>query len=227
MDAGATSSLKVKHNFSPSLMCADISNLGAEIKALEKAGVDSFHIDIMDGEFVPNFALSWLDVAFVRGLTSLPLEVHLMVMKARIHFPYALKFGVNTIYIHFESGNTEENLKIIKDRGVQAGLAISPETSLQKAARLFKNINKLLVMRVNPGFASANSIEAVEDKIGELLDMKPAFEIVLDGSVGREIISKWGRKRNMGFVLGTRCGLFGKNRAGRAYKDIIEMLRLQ
>lgn len=227
MDAGkaAWGERIMRHLLSPSIMCADISHLASEIRALEDAGSDAFHIDIMDGEFVANFALSWLDVASIRALTSLPLEIHLMVKKAEVHFPFAFKFGADTIYVHFESGNAEKNLRIIKENGKKAGLAINPETSLEDVGKLLKLVNKLLIMRVNPGFASANNVESVEDKIQKALNMEPGFEIVLDGAVGREVIYKWGKERRMGFVLGTRCGLFGENRRGRPYDEIIGGLR--
>lgn len=202
--------MSMRIRFSPSIMCADIGNLRAEIQALEIAGADVFHMDIMDGEFVPNFALSWADFAAVRAMTEKPLDVHLMVKNPDIHLPYAFKYGADIIYVHFEVGETRKYLELIRNNGREAGLAINPETLISDIEPFFPWIDRLLIMRVSPGFSGAHSVPEVEEKIQAIIDKKPSFGIALDGSVSRNDINKWRRRGVKEFILGTSCGLFSK-----------------
>ena len=215
----------MKRVLSPSVMCADFGNLREEITALDKAGADIFHMDIMDGEFVPNFALSWHDFATVRKLTDKPLDAHLMVKNPEVHIPYALKYGADIIYVHFEAGNAEKHLETIKNSGRQVGLVVNPTTNLDNFANLLPEIDKLLIMRVTPGFAGQKAVPEVEYKIHQLAQIKNRnFQIVLDGSVSPEIIKKWSDKGIEEFVCGTASGMFGKKRNGRSYREIMNEL---
>ncbi len=216
----------MKKILSPSIMCADFGNLEKEITALDRAGVDIFHMDIMDGEFVPNFALSWHDFAVVRRLTDKPLDAHLMVKNPEVHIPYAIKNGADIIYVHYESGNVERHLDTIRKSGKQVGLVVNPSTNIDDFAYLLPDINKLLVMRVTPGFAGQKAIPEVEFKIHQLIQMKNRnFQIALDGQVGPEIIKKWSDKGVEEFICGTASGMFGNKRNGRSYQEIVESLR--
>jgi ribulose-phosphate 3-epimerase len=207
-------------------MCADFGNLEQEIKALDKAGADIFHMDIMDGEFVPNFALSWHDFGVVRNLTDKPLDAHLMVKDPSIHLPYAYKYGADIVYVHYESQNAEKYLEDIKAHGKQAGLVVNPNTKLDDFAHLLSDLDKLLIMRVNPGFAGQTAIPEVEFKIHQLSQLKDRhFSIALDGHVSPETIRHWNKKGVEEFVCGTASGLFGKNRNGRSYEVIFNELR--
>jgi ribulose-phosphate 3-epimerase len=207
-------------------MCADFSNLAAEVTALEAAGIDVFHMDIMDGEFVSNFALSWLDFAAVRAMTQKPLDAHLMVKNPAVYLPYAFKHKANTIYVHYESGNAANYLYEIKDNGAQAGLAVNPDTDLEDFHSLLPLCDKLMVMRVHPGFAGSPAVPEVEYKIQQLMQINDRkFKIVLDGAVSPEAIAKWGAIGVEEFVLGAASGMFGPKRNGRGYSEIIENLR--
>lgn len=215
----------MKRILSPSIMCADFGNLEKEITTLDKAGADIFHMDIMDGEFVPNFALSWHDFATVRRLTDKPLDAHLMVKDPSVHIPYAIKYGADIIYVHYESGNAEKHLETIKNSGRQAGLVVNPATNLDEFSHLLPDIDKLLVMRVTPGFAGQKAIPEVEFKIHQLSQMKNRnFQIALDGQVGPEIIKKWSDKGVEEFICGTASGMFGNKRNGRSYQEVIQSL---
>lgn len=210
----------------PSLMCADFGKFAEEISAMDAAGVDEYHMDIMDGEFVPNFALSWADFAAIRKMTKTPMDVHLMVKRPEIYLPYAFKYGADKIYIHYESGNAEKHIQEIKANGRLAGLAINPSTTIDDIKNLLPMIDSLMIMRVNPGFAGQSAIPAVEDKIAILASLpNRKFTIKLDGCVGADVIKKWSDAGVEEFVCGTACGMFGSKRNGRSYKEIVNELK--
>lgn len=203
------------------MMCADFGNLRAEVEALDQGGADMFHMDVMDGEFVPNFALSWQDVAAVRGMTDKPLDVHLMVKNPAIYLPYAFKNKANIVYVHYECGDAERYLCEIRNNGTKAGLAINPGTELSEVEELSPLIDFMLVMRVHPGFAGRPAVPEVEDKLQRLTRTKNNFKIVIDGAVSSEAIMKWSAEGVDGFVLGTSV-LFRKD---QPYGKIIDQLR--
>lgn len=207
-------------------MCADFGNLKQEITELDTAGADAFHMDIMDGEFVSNFALSWHDFSAIRKITNKPMDVHLMVKNPSIHLPYAIKNQADIIYVHYESGNAVNYLYNIKINNIRGGLAINPETNISEIHNLFPLISGLLVMRVNPGFAGQPAVPEVEDKIKQLTKIKHRkFNICLDGCVGPDIIKKWSKYGVDEFVLGTASGMFGEKKFERSYSEIIKDLR--
>ena len=210
----------------PSLMCADFGKFADEVAAMDAAGVSEYHMDIMDGEFVPNFALSWADFAAIRKMTKTPMDVHLMVKNPGIHLPYAYRYGADTIYVHYESGNAGKYLQEIRANGRKAGLAINPATTINDIKGLLPMTDALMIMRVNPGFAGQSAIPEVEDKIAALASMPNRnFTIKLDGCVGADVIKKWAAAGVEEFVCGTACGMFGSKRNGRSYKEIVQELK--
>lgn len=213
--------LGVSMNLSPSLMCADAGHFAEQIALLEACDVDSFHIDIMDGEFVPNFALSWAEVALFRKLTDIPFDAHLMVQNLNTHIDFAAKCGINRVFIHVEHSNVHQLIVKVKSFGMQVGVALNPETSSDVLREFKDEISSVLLMRVHPGFAGQSGLDYVDDKINYIKTNFPKVDITVDGAVSKEVISKLQNRGVNGFVLGTSA-LFNKN---RRYSDIIKQIR--
>lgn len=209
-----------------SMMCADYGHLEQEVRNLEEGGIDSFHIDIMDGRYVPNFAMSLNDLRYIRSVAKKSLDVHLMVE----HPSNTIELFINslrpgdTIYIHPEAEyHPSTTLQKIINAGLIPGIAINPGTSVENVRMLLRIVKKVLVMSVNPGNAAQMFLPYVGEKYDQLLAMKDAmnFEIYWDGACGVDKIREFAPKGVKGFVLGTTL-LFGK---GRPYKETLEKIR--
>ncbi len=209
-----------------SMMCADFGNLEKETKALDKAGIDSFHIDIMDGRYVPNFAMSLNDMRYIRSATDKPLDVHLMVEHPNNTvelFLKHLKKG-DTVYIHPEAEyHPSTTLQKIIDAGVTPGIAINPGTSVETIYEMLRIVKKVLVMSVNPGNASQMFLPYVSEKYKKLLPLQEemGFDAYWDGACGADKIKTYAPMGVKGFVLGTTL-LFGKQ---ESYEEIIRKIR--
>ncbi len=208
-----------------SMMCAGYACLENEVRALEKGGIDSFHIDIMDGRFVPNYAMSLNDMAYIASATKKPLDVHLMV-EHPVHtidlFLRRLRPG-DTIYIHPEAEyHPSTTLKKIIDAGMIPGIAINPGTSVETVMEMLVIVKRVLVMAVNPGNAGQMFLPYVGKKVKRLVDMKEemGFSVYWDGACGLDKIMKYAPMGVDGFVLGTTV-LFGK---GKPYGEILKSL---
>ena len=208
-----------------SMMCANYGNLEKEVKDLEEGGIDSFHIDIMDGRYVPNFAMSLNDMAYIAKATSKPLDVHLMIEHPNnnIHlFLNRLRKG-DTVYIHPEAEyHPSTTLQNIINAELTPGIAINPGTSVETIMEMLRIVKKVLVMSVNPGNAGQMYLPYVGKKITKLLAIKDEmdFEIYWDGACSADKILEYGPKGVRGFVLGTTL-LFGKSKPyGETLQDI-------
>lgn len=211
-----------------SMMCADYGNLDKEVKELDEGGIDSFHIDIMDGRYVPNFAMSLNDLRAIRRLTDKPLDVHLMVehpINTIDLFTSSLKSG-DTIYIHPEAEyHPSTTLSKIMDAGITPGIAINPGTSVENVRMMLRIVKKVLVMSVNPGNASQMFLPYVREKYDQLLTLKDEmdFDIYWDGACGADKIKEFAPLGVRGFVLGTTL-LFVKDKPyAQTIADIREM----
>jgi ribulose-phosphate 3-epimerase len=199
-----------------SMMCADYGNLEKEVKSLEEGGIDSFHIDIMDGRYVPNFAMSLNDMRYIASATKKPLDIHLMIEHPnnRIQlFLNQLRQG-DTVYIHPEAEyHPSTTLQSIINAGMVPGIAINPGTSVETVMEMLRIVKKVLVMSVNPGNAGQMYLPYVGKKITKLLSIKEDmdFEIYWDGACSADKIKEFAPKGVRGFVLGTTL-LFGRDK---------------
>ena len=209
-----------------SMMCANFGHLAREITDLENADIDSFHIDIMDGRYVPNYAMSLNDMRFIARSTFKPLDVHLMVEHPNNTielFIHNLRKG-DTIYIHPEAAyHPSTTLQKIIDADMIPGIAINPGTSVETIMEMLQIVDKVLVMSVNPGNAGQMYLPYVGQKIEKLLKMKEemGFKLYWDGACSADKILTYAPMGMDGFILGTTL-LFGR---GRAYGDIIKDIR--
>lgn len=208
----------------PSTMCLDFSNLKESVKELEQAGTDIFHNDIMDGNFVPNFALGLNDIKAIRKLTDKLIDAHLMISNPKEKVDWFINAGVDIIYIHVESDPEPlSTLKYIKEKNCKCGIAINPETSIDKVENLLEYCDYVLAMSVHPGFAGQKFVGEVKPKIEQLCKLKEKykFNLIMDGACSPEIIHDFSNIGVDGFVLGTSA-LFGKN---DSYEAIFNRIR--
>lgn len=208
----------------PSMMCADFGALKMELESLEKAGIDLYHLDVMDGKFVPNFGMGLQDIQYICKQGNQPSDVHLMIENPGDYVELFAKLGAKIIYIHPEADtHPTRTLQKIIDAGAKPGIAINPGTSISSIEELLHLAEYVLVMTVNPGFAGQKYLQFIDNKIERLAALKEkfGFEMVADGAISPERIAALSRKGVKGFVLGT-SSLFGK---GRSYEEIIPELR--
>ena len=173
----------------PSILAADFSRLGDEIHRVEAAGADWIHCDIMDGHFVDNISFGPEIVARVRGLTSLPLDVHLMIEHADHYVPRFIKAGANSITVHAEpetKHSVAKTLQQIRDAGCRAGLALNPETSFDLVRPFLDKIDMLLVMTVHPGFGGQPFRADQMQKVKRARSLKGNIDIEVDGGINAE-----------------------------------------
>lgn len=181
------------YKVAPSLMVTDLSRVGEDIKELDNAGVEQYHIDIMDGHFVPNFTLGPDFVKKVNELTNTPLDLHLMIENPENYIDMFYEAGADMISIHAEAtNNLEGTLQKIQKLGMKAGVAINPATPLSVLDYVYPVIDYVLVMTVNPGFAGQKFIPAMYQKITDLrhiIDSKGMnIDIEVDGNLGSQTI---------------------------------------
>jgi len=178
---------------SPSILSADFTRLGEEIKAVEKAGADYIHIDVMDGHFVPNITIGPMIVESVKRVTDLPLDVHLMISNPDNYIDDFAEAGADILTVHSEVLNhIHRTIHYIREKGMRPAVCLNPATSLNVLEYILDDLDMVLLMTVNPGFGGQTFIPGVIPKIRRLREMVDArgleTEIEVDGGVGPDTI---------------------------------------
>lgn len=208
----------------PSILSADFSRLGEEIRLVEDAGADLLHVDVMDGHFVPNITVGPFILEAIRGVTSLPLDVHLMIERPEQYISGFADAGADIITVHVEAcTHLHRTIQFIKERGKKAGVSLNPATPIVLAEEMFNDIDLLLIMSVNPGFGGQRFIPSIIDKIRkarQMIDKTGAkVSIEIDGGVKLNNIGEVASAGADIFVSGS--GIFGT----KDYKGTIEEMR--
>ena len=176
---------------SPSILSADFSQLGNEIRRLEKGGADMIHVDVMDGHFVPNLTIGPPVIKALRKHCSLKFDVHLMISPVHKYIKAYADAGADIITIHPEATqNLEESIKTIKDLKKKVGVSLNPESKIELITEFLDQIDQVLIMSVNPGFGGQKFMPEVLDKIKQLKkiqqEKKLNFDIEIDGGINFE-----------------------------------------
>lgn len=208
----------------PSILSADFSRLGEEISRVEEAGADLIHIDVMDGHFVPNLTIGPPVIEAIRKITRLPLDVHLMINNPDQMIPDFIKAGADYLTVHAEALiHMHRTVQSIREKGLRCGIALNPATALSAIENIIGDIDLLLLMSVNPGFAGQTFIPFMLEKVRAAKMMINErgcdVELEIDGGIKIENIERISRAGVDIFVAGT--AVFGN----KDYKWAIDEMR--
>ena len=172
----------------PSILSANFSRLGEGVQAVERAGADVIHVDVMDGHFVPNITIGPCVVRDLRAVTKLPLDCHLMIESPDLYIGDFVKAGADMISVHAEAcRHLHRTVHLILEHGVKAGVALNPATPVEAVLPILDDLDFILLMSVNPGFGGQSFIEAVLPKIRRLRAeadcRKPGLSLEIDGGI--------------------------------------------
>lgn len=202
------------HIIAPSILSADFSKLGEEVKAVERAGADWIHVDVMDGHFVPNITLGPPIVKAVHEVTTLPLDVHLMISNPERYIEDFAQAGASIISVHAEAcTHLNRTLAQIQETGAQAGVVLNPATPISAIDWVLEYVDLVLIMSVNPGFGGQqfipNSLSRISALRRILDDRELSALIEVDGGVNNQTISDVAKAGADAFVAGS--AIFGKD----------------
>jgi ribulose-phosphate 3-epimerase len=210
----------------PSILAADFARLGEEVRAVEAAGADLLHVDVMDGRFVPNLTVGPAVVAALRAVTKLPLDVHLMIVEPERYVGEFARAGADLISVHLEaSPNLHRTVQQIRALGKKAAVAVNPHSPLDGLEVVLPDLEMVLLMTVNPGFGGQHFIEAVVPKIralhAEIERRELSVDIEVDGGIAPE---------NVGTVVAAGANVLVAGSSifhapGRDYSGAIAALR--
>jgi ribulose-phosphate 3-epimerase len=211
----------------PSILSADFSILGDEIRAVEKAGADLIHIDVMDGHFVPNITIGPPVVESLRKVTELPFDVHLMIENPERYIEAFASAGSNMITVHVEAATHLHRLvEMIKECGVKAGVSLNPATPLEQIKEILNDVDLVLIMTVNPGFGGQKFIPGVLQKIKKARDLVDALSaralLEVDGGVTLQNIRTISEAGADVFVAGS--SVFTSSDYGRTIGEMKKIL---
>jgi ribulose-phosphate 3-epimerase len=179
----------------PSILSADFARLGDEVRAVDQAGADLIHVDVMDGHFVPNITIGPCVVRDLRAVTKLPLDCHLMIENPDKYVEGFAKAGADMISVHVEAcPHLHRTVQLIRSLGVSPGVAINPATPAEAVTSILADVDFVLVMSVNPGFGGQSFIEGVLEKIRKLrsmaTDLNPDLLLEVDGGIKTDNVAK-------------------------------------
>ena len=209
----------------PSLMCINWENIREEIEKMNELDIHGYHIDVMDGHFVPTFGLGAQDIRAVKSLTDKDVDVHLMCENPENYIDFFVEAGASMIAFHIEATHNIGNALLkIKKKGVKAGIVVNPATPISNIYPIIGEIDYVIIMTVNPGFAGQKYLDYVNEKISELISLKKSrnlgLSVFVDGAISKEKIENLSGIGVEGFILGTST-LFGKK---EGYEEIINSL---
>ena len=207
----------------PSILAADLMNLGDEISSIEQGGADLVHIDVMDGRFVPNLSLGIPTVRALKRVTEIPLDVHLMILEPERHIAAFVEAGASMISVHVEaSPHLHRTLGLIRELGAKAGVALNPSTPLSALEWVVDQLDFIVVMSVNPGFAGQVFIPASTNRVREtrklLDDVGSDAAIEIDGglnidNVGEAVVAG-------ADIIVAASSIFGKDEPSMATREL-------
>lgn len=208
----------------PSILSADFSRLGEEVRAVEAAGADVIHVDVMDGHFVPNITIGPLIVKAVRAVTSLPVDVHLMITDPDRYIDDFIDAGADWVTVHVEAcTHLHRTLASIRERGKKAGAVLNPATSLSTLDYVLTEVDLVMLMSVNPGFGGQSFIESSLNKATQLRQMldrvNPGAGIEVDGGISPATIARMAAAGANIFVAGS--AIYGQ----KDYRSVISRMK--
>lgn len=212
----------------PSILSADFSRLGEEIRAVEEAGAEVIHIDVMDGHFVPNITIGPLVVEAVRRVTELPLDVHLMISEPDRYIKAFADAGADWITVHAEAcTHLHRSLNFIRSLGKKAGAVLNPATPLSSLEYVLEEVDLVMLMSVNPGFGGQSFIASTLKKCRELRTMldkvNPAAGIEIDGGMSPKTIGAMAEAGANIFVAGS--AIYGQENYGAVIQEMKQLIQ--